>query len=46
MLVRNTVYLRSEAGQAFYEAGPEIVGPEADTPFARQLRARRQTGGA
>ena len=44
-LLRNAVYLRLEAGQAFYEAGPEIVGPEADTLFARQLRARGQAGG-
>ena len=35
-LVLNAVYLRLEAGRAFYEAGPEVVGPEADTLFARQ----------
>ena len=45
-LLGNAVYLRLEAGQAFYEAGPEIVGPEADTLFARQLRARGQAGGS
>ena len=44
-LLRNAVYLRLEAGRAFYEAGPEVVGPEADTLFARQLRARGQAGG-
>ncbi len=44
-LLRNAVYLRLEAGQAFYGAGPEIVGLEADTLFARQLRARGQAGG-
>ena len=45
-LLGNTVYLRLEAGQTFYEAAEGAVGPEADTPFARQLRARRQAGGA
>ena len=45
-LVLNAVYLRLEAGRAFYEAGPEVVGPEADTLFARQLRARGQAGGS
>ena len=45
-LVLNAVYLRPEAGRAFYEAGPEVVGPEADTLFARQLRARGQAGGS
>ena len=44
-LLRNAVYLRPEAGGAFYEAGPEVVGPEADTLFARHLRARGQAGG-
>ena len=28
------------------ESGPEIVGPEADTLFARQLRGRGQAAGA
>jgi len=45
-LLRNAVYLRLQAGQAFYEAGPEVVGPEADTLFARQLRGRGQAAGA
>ena len=44
-LLRNAAYLRLEAGQAFYEAGMEIVGPDADPLFAWQLRARGQAGG-
>ena len=43
-LLRNAVYLRLQAGGAFCEAGPEVEGPEADTLFARQLRARSQGG--
>ena len=45
-VVLDTVYLRLEARQTFYAAGEGPVGPEADTPFARQLRARRQAAGA
>ena len=45
-LVLNAVYLRPEAGRAFYEAGPAVVGPAAATLFARQLRARGQAGGS
>ena len=41
-LMQNAVVVRLGEGEAFYMPQGEVVGPPADTLFARHLNARRQ----
>ena len=40
--MQNAVVVRLVEGEAFYVPQLEVVGPPADTLFARHLNARRQ----
>ncbi len=40
-LCGNTVLVKLEEGEAFYEQRVEVAGPAADTLFAQHLRAQR-----
>ena len=40
-LMQNAVVVRLVEEEAFYVPQPEVVGPLADTLFARHLNARR-----
>ena len=42
-LCGNTVLVKLEEGEAFYEQRVEVAGPAADTLFAQHLRAQRGT---
>ena len=42
-LLANAVVVRLREGQTFYGQQDEVLGPDADTLFARHLRTRRGT---
>ena len=45
-LMQNAVVVRLVEGEAFYVPQLEVVGPPADTLFARHLNARRAAAAA